>query len=350
VARRARAATMVSIHAPVSRLALLGAWFCGAGALTLSPGGSKSDVNATETTTLLFVAGLEGTGHNFFDRALNEMQAVRFSFLDNWNAYGMIRTNKSWSEDNLEENAKHLADRVSMYPGQVMYVAATLSSSWPSGQGSSYERRNNRQPSISLLRRAAARAGEIAGRSINVQILVTQRSPEETIVATCMHRHDLGSCPEQAETLAVNAGLLAEQLYNTETKAFHCVRYGDLPSLASGLAAALTDEREPLSKAEAAIQGAWMESNVGAHEHHDPKADDKEVKDWAEQMRAPLRAIDVMCKGSHEAAGSPDMHAPPAEPGARRPTPRPSPYIQQLLRGILPPTALQRAERRASAP
>merc|ERR1719291_1318202 len=197
------------------------------------------------------------------------------SFLDNWNAFGMIRTNSSWSRDNLDENAKHLAERVSNNSaGEVMYVSACLSSSWPSGQGTANSRRHNRQPSIPLLLEAAARAGEIAGRNINVQILVTQRAPEETIVATCMHRHDLGSCPDQAETLAVNAGHLAEQLYNTETKAFHCVRYGDLPSLASGLAAALTDEREPLSKAEAAIQGAWKESNVGAHQHHDPKADD----------------------------------------------------------------------------
>merc|ERR1719188_2061024 len=134
-----------------------------------------------------------------------------------------------------------------------------MCSSWPSGQGTAYARRSARQPSIPLLLQAAARAEEIAGRNINVQILVTQRAPEETIVATCMHRHDLGSCPEQAETLAVNAGLLADQLYNLSTKAFHCVRYGDLPSLASGLAAALADEKEPPSTAEAAIQGAWKE-------------------------------------------------------------------------------------------
>lgn len=322
--------------------------------MTLSLEGSQTDVRrggASNTTTLLFVAGLEGTGHNFFDAALVQMKAVRMSFLDNWNAYGMIRTNSSWSRDNLDENAKHLAERVSNNSaGDVMYVAATLSSSWPSGQGTAHARRHNRQPSIPLLLEAAARAGEIAGRNINVQILVTQRAPEETIVATCMHRHDLGSCPEQAQTLAVNAGLLADQLYNLSTKAFHCVRYGDLPSLASGLAAALTDEREPLSKAEAAIQAAWKESSVGAHQHHDPKADNHTVKRWAEQMRAPLTAIDVMCKASRETAGFPSPDAPAdTEPGARRSAPRASPYIQQLVRSILPPAALQRAERRMAA-
>jgi len=289
---------------------------------------------------VLFVAGLEGTGHHFFDRATFEMNASRIRFAGNWNAGGMDRADASWSREHLAENAQLLEDAVRAHPDQVIMVEAVWSSSWPNGHGNSDARRYRRRPSIPLLLEAASLAGRALGQDVNVQVLVTQRKAEETLVATCLHRTDLEPCASQSETLAINARALAEQLQQVNLPAMHCVRYNDLPSLASGLAAALVDEGRSLSEAKAAVDRAWY-----GEEHHDPESDTASVAEWAKAMGAPLSEIDSMCDSSRQRAEAEAGIAP--QPNARRANVfGMSPYIWQVIGKILPAAALRRAESR----
>jgi hypothetical protein len=265
------------------KLAILWALFaCPCALIQTTSGRADAD-----RPSLLFVAGLEGTGHHFFDTVFRKAKLSFAKYATtlkgSWSQFGMMRSGKSWSREDLDENVKYLTELAKLNPGKLLYLYFAASSSYPNGQGTHHDRLANRQPDMVLLKEACDRAG------VDLKVIVNVRQDADTLVATCKHRHDLERCENQSETLRANTDVMISQVSTLVTNAsargqasVKCARYGNLLELGEALAT-MVDDSDDQASSKKAVQDAW----TGSEYHHDVQADDPSIVKLAETMHGP---------------------------------------------------------------
>mmetsp|Transcript_41726 Transcript_41726/g.119750 ORF Transcript_41726/g.119750 Transcript_41726/m.119750 type:complete len:319 (+) Transcript_41726:50-1006(+) len=257
--------------------------------------------------SLLFVAGLEGTGHHFFDTVFKRLKMANLSFISDvgllkgsWNQFGMMRSGRPWSREDLDKNVEFLVQLANEEPGKLIYLYYAATSSYPNGQGTHHDRLHNRQPDMVLLKEACDRA------SVDLKVIVMQRPDADTLFATCKHRNDLESCADQFETLRENTDVMVSQIARLAADvsgrgqaSVKCAQYGNLVELGEALASMVDDSTaQDLSKK--AITDAWQ----GSEYHHDSQSDDPGITHLATNMHGPR--LDELCS-SFTAADAPAL-------------------------------------------
>jgi len=237
--------------------------------------------------SLLFVAGLEGTGHHFFDTVFKRLKMANLSFISDvgllkgsWNQFGMMRSGRPWSREDLDKNVEFLVQLANEEPGKLIYLYYAATSSYPNGQGTHHDRLHNRQPDMVLLKEACDRA------SVDLKVIVMQRPDADTLFATCKHRNDLESCADQFETLRENTDVMVSQIARLAADvsgrgqaSVKCAQYGNLVELGEALASMVDDSTaQDLSKK--AITDAWQ----GSEYHHDVQSEDPSIVQLAQEM------------------------------------------------------------------
>jgi len=264
----------------VLKLAVLCARFACAHALMPATSGRVD----ADRPSLLFVAGLEGTGHHFFDTVFRHSTLnftdYAYSLKGNWNQGDMMRSGKSWSRADLGVNVDYLTLMAHQHPGQLLYLNYPRTSSYPNGQGTHDDRLYHRQPDMVLLKEACDRAG------VDLKVLVMQRRDADTLVATCKHRRDLEPCELQSMTLRANVDVMISQISQLVTNSsgrgqayVKCAQYGNLLELGEALASMVDDPiHQAMSKK--AIADAWQ----GSEYHHDVQSEDPSIVQLAQEM------------------------------------------------------------------
>jgi hypothetical protein len=254
--------------------------------------------------TLLFVAGLEGTGHHFFNSVFFHAH-LDFAVFANvlkgsWNQNGMMFGDKSWSREDMDVNVEYLTELAREHPGKLLHLHYTGSSSYPNGQGTHDQRLHHRQPDMVLLKEACDRAG------VDLRVIVMQRPDADTLVATCMHRKDLEPCENQSITLGVNMGVMTSQISQLvahssrrDPASVSCAHYGNLLELGEALASMVVDANDQATSHNA-IRDAWE----GSEYHHDPQSEIPSITQQAVKINGGL--LDQLCH-SIEAADVPAL-------------------------------------------
>mmetsp|Transcript_75272 Transcript_75272/g.196231 ORF Transcript_75272/g.196231 Transcript_75272/m.196231 type:complete len:330 (+) Transcript_75272:44-1033(+) len=268
--------------------------------------GNTAGHSDIDRPTLLFVAGLEGTGHHFFNSVFFNSHLNFAVFVNvlkgSWSQNGMMFSDKSWSRDDMDVNVEYLKGLAREHPGKLLHLHYTGSSSYPNGQGTHDQRLHHRQPNMVLLKEACDRAG------VDLKVIVTQRSDADTLVATCMHRTDLESCENQSITLGTNIEVMTSQISQLVAHASErgsasasvtCAHYGNLLELGEALASMVADSSDQATSHDA-IREAWE----GSEYHHDPKSEIPSIIQQAGNIHG--HRLDELCH-SIEAADVPAL-------------------------------------------
>jgi len=248
----------------------------------------------TSRPTLLFIAGLEGTGHNFFNEVFSHSHLDFAAYVQvlrgSWNQHGMMVSGRSWSREDMDVNVRYLSDLAREHPGKLLHLNHASSSLYPNGQGTHDQRLHHRQPDMVLLKEACDLAG------IDLKVLAMQRSDADTLVATCIHRPDLEPCETQYITLGVNMGVMTSQISQLVANAsargpasVRCAHYGDLLELGEALASMVVDPNDQAMSRDA-IRAAWS----GSEYHHDPRSEMPNIIEHAVNING--HRLDELCQ------------------------------------------------------
>lgn len=240
---------------------------------------------------VIFLAGLEGSGHHLLEAMLKEI-----NYRPIWfgpprycqNRLGQIDTDHAqrWSKD-IEIYEELKTEFRETRPGYVYVLNPRLS--YPMCPGPHWSRMRRQHPRLDLLQKVAAEAG------VNLHVLQLHRSLDDCLASDCLHR-DFESCQEQAQTLVSNAAILAAQLQDVAPHRRHCFQYGipevmenSVRSVFGQQASGLVDEifRESPPRHLRDQESGWSE--------------------WVSELEPAQQTLDAICHASAQASLQPQV-------------------------------------------
>jgi hypothetical protein len=174
-----------------------------------------------DVPTVIFIAGVEGAGHHFMQKFMNQILGKHVEFPESW------RCGKTWASDGIDAMRERMA-RLQKGQAYMLYdCCPDCQASYPCGGGSHHERNNDHWPRLDWIAEAAGKAG------VALRVLFLYRSLEDCLAADCLHRKN-EDCDRMAQTLSSVGTVLAGQAMLASAgnpQMISCFRYGDLKSL-----------------------------------------------------------------------------------------------------------------------
>lgn len=292
--------------------------------------GSRSFISKkafSEDRRVVFLAGLEGSGHHLWRDVLEhcthtadcvgfpELAASLWSQHDQTGLFNKYNPTGDYDDNALLGVRTALRDlRTSPSKHGLVWVngaharglGKTGMMSYPNfgGPGKVYQ-----HPDVWGLARVAEDEGE------DLRILVLARQAKPLLLSTAVHRH-FGAYVTQAVILAHNARVLASQLQALDPKFVRCVEYERLPQLPAGLGAWL----DPADFAfEQAVGELFSANTTQRHRYDDeppPEAPSPSHPLPSPELRDLATAhLDEALEALHRAAGCPGaLQRAPADP------------------------------------
>jgi len=199
-----------------------------AGATPASPSNRQP---SHQRARLVFVAGLEGSGHHLLTALSSELQ--KHFPVSLWDKGTFIR---GISCHELDYDADHQTKLVHKFqeldPSYVHVLPTVLSYPHCGIRRGHIARRDAFHVHLGFIAKAAEEAGA------DLHVLFLHRPIMESLVADCIHRQ-FESCEPQSQTLISNADIMLRQLKMMGGARVHCFRYtSDLESMAAAVDAA----------------------------------------------------------------------------------------------------------------
>jgi hypothetical protein len=206
----------------------------------------ETDRMATQTTisqenrsraTLVFIAGLEGSGHHLLLSFLDHIKttpAEGWAFLSElpsqWQQGGKSRKEPDYSE---------IVNRWANLPeGTIEFIGLWPPISYPAWTGSHWDRMHFQYPRLDWIQDAAHEA------NVNLRVIFAHRALDACLAANCLHR-EFETCPLQVETMKWNARHLASHLNAIPSSELQCFTYGNPDSMLKSLQDVLGVEQVP---------------------------------------------------------------------------------------------------------
>jgi len=170
---------------------------------------SNNQRNSTAQASVIFFAGVEGSGHHFLEAIMRQTKYTEIGMP--WPCGG------TWTRTGIPELVRSMQR---LRPGDIAVLPQQHS--YPCGALDSHDQRRDRaRPVIPWLLEAAQQA------NVALDVIFLSRELEDCLAADCLHRR-FERCPAQAATLAANGLELARQLRAVPNEAVHCFPFGNL--------------------------------------------------------------------------------------------------------------------------
>jgi len=239
---------------------------------------------------LVFVAGLEGSGHHLLE-AVSDRLAEHFPIhlwkeIDEYHHSGIVPGIGCHSVAyNASTYAQLLQKFREMDPHYAHMMPRMLSYPHCGMSRGHFARRDFMHPHLRFFDNAAKEAG------VDLHVLFLYRPLSDALVAGCVHRlFEHGDCEAYADTLTSNAGILLRQLKRVGGARVHCFRYG---GEAEGMAAALDAALGPGMHSYADLSDIYE-----VKEHNETLTDWPQLSDGASQgLHRADEALQQACNG-----------------------------------------------------
>lgn len=279
------------------------------------------------SSSALFMAGLEGSGHHLWYDLVQEMYqeadkgTLPFQLKQTWlppkitdpitglNREVTWQCEHKWKHEDIEfgvELFTNITNHVGHYGKEdydedAIWVTPESCLSYPCGKGTHEQKRNDFIPRADWLAEAAAL---VDGVDLHVGFLY--RPLEELLLSNCVHRQLEETCDLYVDTMLTNADALIGQLRaidampKSKQPLVQCLRYGDLASYPTGLGV-LFDHKMSF---ESILGQIWKPNSTDMNQDHHYGEDPRElVANWDELVDA-LRGKDAELQAMCDAADS----------------------------------------------
>jgi len=192
--------------------------------LWLSPAQAKK--------TVVFVAGIEGSGHHFIhavvDAAIQQQhkKITRVWMPKAWTC------GEVWKESGIDD----MAEKLQALPDGEAYILEDIRSYPECGVFKGYveheERLNLYHPHLPWIKQAVEKAGG------QLRVIFLYRDMEDCLAANCLHRTIDFDCHSEAEVLKKNSVFLASDIYHMNAGDVSCFEYGKMDTMIASLKAA----------------------------------------------------------------------------------------------------------------
>jgi hypothetical protein len=216
--------------------------------------------------TVIFIAGVEGSGHHFMQKFMNRVVGQHIEFPPAW------RCGHRPSSEGIAAMQESMA-RLETGRTYMLYdICPDCQASYPCGPGSGSNaarhlaRNGEHWPRLDWIAQAADGAGVL------LHVILLYRTLDDCLASDCLNRN-FEDCDGQAETLATAGAALASQasVVSVGPAQMSCFEYGDLDSLAAAMDDIFGDGQVP----EDLITSVW--------EDRAPRGRPREsVQNWAD--------------------------------------------------------------------
>jgi hypothetical protein len=207
-------------------------------------GGTRVNKTVFDGPTLLFVGGLEGTGHHFWQGAHADiLKATEVSAaLAHWMDKRKLVCGKKGSTatdchtpsshwlDGPTENLRRAVQDMKHMPKGLYVIGGRDPESYPACRDG--PRAIFQHPDLQVLAKLAEESG------VDIRFLITTRSAEDMLLSDVTNRHQCrgpDAMERQTDYLSHNANVLTKQLESLDTRFFMHSSYDDLPTVPDSL-------------------------------------------------------------------------------------------------------------------